>query len=174
MKTIHQLDANDITGIIASHFGVGENDVGIKAKRVLVGSGEAKHTEYAINCTVTIDTKKQEPPPDLPPEPEPKAQPTATYADKQSGVKGRLQLNCPECGNAFGTFLHEYQQTINCKCGHAFNLTDPLASFRFTCPYCRNEGWGKTNSEDAEIAVRCRCGEDLTLEWDAASREYRN
>ena len=99
---------------------------------------------------------------------------TATYADPNRGAKGLLRLKCRACGNEFGKFLQEYQQSVACKCGSQIDLTAPLASFRFTCPYCGKEGWGKTNAEDAEITTRCKCGSDLTLEWNPEAREYRN
>ena len=70
MKTIHQLDAKDLTGIVAAHFGVSRADVFIKAGRTTVGTGDNRRTEYAINCTVTIDDRQH---PEETPEPEPAA-----------------------------------------------------------------------------------------------------
>ena len=181
MKTIHHLDGNDMTSIIASHFGVSTECVLLKAGRVTVGTGENRHTEYAINCTVTIDTQQQDTAEAPAPEPESEEPPISEPAplpvsepEPPRGVKGRLRLYCPDCQNAFGTFLREPQTKSECRCGHVFDLTAPLAKFSFTCPSCDRDGWGKTNSEDAEICVDCRCGEELVLEWNARAKEYRN
>ena len=95
-------------------------------------------------------------------------------ADRPHGAKGLMKLHCPDCGNRFGVFLKDYQEAINCKCGHLFDLTAPLARFYFTCPYCEKEAWGKTNAEDAGVTIRCVCGGDIDLEWDPEHREYRN
>ena len=93
---------------------------------------------------------------------------------KPEGARGLLRLHCPECGNTFGTFLREYQTEIECKCGHHIGLTAPLALYRFTCPYCQYEGWGKTNSEDPEIEVQCKCHEMVTIRWNRYAKEYQN
>ena len=96
-------------------------------------------------------------------------------SDKRSeGAKGLLRLYCRECGNTFGTFLKERQSEITCRCGHQIDLTAPLALYRFTCPYCQHEGWGKTNSEDPEITIRCKCGGDVDLRWVPKAKEYQN
>ena len=100
--------------------------------------------------------------------------PASPPEKKPEGARGLLRLHCPECGNTFGTFLREYQTEVECKCGHQIDLTTPLALYRFTCPYCQHEGWGKTNLEDPEITVRCKCGEDVTLEWTPSEKEYQN
>ena len=93
---------------------------------------------------------------------------------KPEGARGLLRLRCPECGNTFGTFLREYQTEVECKCGHQIDLTTPLAPYRFTCPHCQHEGWGKTNSEDPEITIRCKCGGDVDLRWVPTAKEYQN
>jgi len=105
---------------------------------------------------------------------QPENAPAPPPEKKPDGAKGLLRLHCPECGNTFGTFLREYQAEIACKCGHPINLTAPLALYHFTCPYCAHEGFGKTNLEDPEITVRCKCGEDVELRWDAKAKEYQN
>lgn len=96
-------------------------------------------------------------------------------SDKRpEGARGLLRLYCRECGNTFGTFLKERQSEITCRCGHQIDLTAPLALYRFTCPYCQHEGWGKTNSEDPEIEVQCKCREMVTVRWNRDAREYQN
>lgn len=97
-----------------------------------------------------------------------------TSSERPEGAKGLLLLYCRECGNIFGTFLREYQSEITCRCGHHIDLTVPLARYRFTCPYCQHEGWGKTNSEDPEIEVQCKCREMVTVRWNPDAREYQN
>lgn len=93
---------------------------------------------------------------------------------KPEGARGLLRLRCPECGNTFGTFLREYQTEVACKCGHPIDLTGQLGRYHFTCPYCEKETWGKTNLEDPEITVRCRCGGDVELRWEPKAKEYQN
>ena len=114
-----------------------------------------------------------------PPEPEAHeaaaTEPGEQTSDKRpEGAKGLLRLCCRECGNTFGTFLREYQSEITCRCGHHIDLTAPLARYRFICPYCQHEGWGKTNSEDPEIEVQCKCREMITVRWNPDAREYQN
>jgi len=106
-------------------------------------------------------------------EPEPESAAPAT-PKKPDGAKGLLRLRCPECGNTFGVFLRECQTEIACKCGHQIDLTAPLARYHFTCPYCEHEGFGKTNLEDPEIEVRCKCGEDVALRGNPDAKEYQN
>ncbi len=93
---------------------------------------------------------------------------------KPEGARGLLRLHCPECGNTFGTFLREYQTEIECKCGHHIDLTGQLGRYHATCPYCQHESWGKTNSEDPEIEVQCKCREMVTVRWNPDAREYQN
>ena len=135
------------------------------------------------------------PAPDLPPAPDPESEektgcedgsydrpektPTPagggqTSDKRPEGARGLLRLYCRECGNTFGTFLKERQSEITCRCGHQIDLTAPLALYRFTCPYCQHEGWGKTNSEDPEIEVQCKCREMVTVRWNRDAREYQN
>lgn len=97
-----------------------------------------------------------------------------TSDEQPEGAKGLLRLYCRECGNTFGTFLKERRSEITCRCGHHIDLTVPLALYRFTCPYCQHEGWGKTNSEDPEIEVQCKCREMITVRWNPDAREYQN
>lgn len=97
-----------------------------------------------------------------------------TSDKRPEGARGLLRLYCRECGNTFGTFLKERQSEITCRCGHQIDLTAPLALYRFTCPYCQHECWGKTNSEDPEIEVQCKCREMVTVRWNRDAREYQN
>lgn len=97
-----------------------------------------------------------------------------TAIKKPEGAKGLLRLYCPECGNSFVTFLREYQTEVACKCGHQIDLTGQLGRYHFTCPYCQHEGWGKTNSEDPEIEVQCKCKEMVTIRWNPDAIEYQN
>jgi len=100
--------------------------------------------------------------------------PIQTVPEKPEGVRGLIQVRCPECDNVFSTFLKEYQTEALCKCGHRIDLTVPLARFAYTCPYCEQTRWGKTNLEDPEITVRCKCGSDIDLCWNPKKREYQN
>lgn len=93
---------------------------------------------------------------------------------KPDGARGLLRLYCRECGNTFGTFLKELQSEITCRCGHHIDLTVPLARYRFTCPHCGKESWGKTNLEDPELTARCICGEDVVMRWNSKEREYQS
>ncbi len=97
-----------------------------------------------------------------------------TSSKRPNGAKGLLLLRCAECGNTFGTFLREYQTGIACKCGHQIDLTAPLARYHISCPSCGHEGFGRTNLEDPEIEVRCRCGRDVTLRWVPDAKGYQN
>ncbi len=133
------------------------------------------------------------PAPDIPPTPESEAQDPAAdqRQDEQpeeapapggghvsdrppEGVRGLIRLRCQECGSTFGTYLKERQSEITCRCGHHIDLTAPLARYRFTCPYCEKETWGRTNLEDPEITIRCKCGGDVDLRWNPKEREYQN
>ena len=66
---------------------------------------------------------------------------------------GVLRLRCPKCGDVFGRFLRE-----------------PSASV--TCPCCDFEAHGRTNLEDPEITVPCKCGNPVTMKWDRNKRMY--
>lgn len=71
--------------------------------------------------------------------------------------------------------MRERQSEVDCRCGHHIDLTAPLARYRFTCPYCEKEAWGKTNLEDPEITARCPgCGEEVKMRWNPSEREYQN
>ena len=97
-----------------------------------------------------------------------------TSDKRPEGARGLLRLYCRECGNTFGTFLKELQSEITCRCGHHIDLTVPLARYRFTCPHCGKESWGKTNLEDPELTARCICGEDVVMRWNSKEREYQS
>ena len=107
-------------------------------------------------------------------QPEPEATPEPPLEKKPQGARGLLRLHCPECGNTFGTFLREYQTEIACKCGHKIDLTGQLGRYHAVCPYCQHESWGKTNSEEPEIEVQCKCKEMIRLQWVPEAREYQN
>lgn len=107
-------------------------------------------------------------------QPEPEAAPEPPPEKKPQGARGLLRLHCPECGNTFGTFLREYQTEIACKCGHQIDLTGQLGRYHSTCPYCQHESRGKTNSEEPEIEVQCKCKEMIRLRWVPEAREYQN
>lgn len=119
--------------------------------------------EYLVKRSAGQKRDKQAEPADAPP-----------LEKKSEGARGRLRIICPECGNTFGTFLREYQTEVACKCGHQINLTGQLGRYHFNCPYCQYEGWGKTNSEDPDITVRCKCGRDVELCWEPKEKEYQN
>ena len=99
---------------------------------------------------------------------------TQTAPEHPKGSRGLLQIRCPDCNNVFGTFLREYQTEVTCKCGQRIDLTAPTARFAYTCPYCEQTRWGRTNLEDPEITVRCKCGGDIDLQWNPKTREYQN
>ena len=109
-----------------------------------------------------------------PDEPPPVQNVTPPMTEKPSGVRGLIQVRCPECDNVFGTFLREYQTDVSCKCGRHIDLTLPLARFAYTCPYCEQTRWGRTNLEDPEITIRCKCGGEINLRWNPNAREYQN
>ena len=115
-----------------------------------------------------------QPPVDPADQPKPETVHIPPFMRKPEGARGLLRLFCPECGSAFGTFLREYQTEFECKCGCKIDLTGALARYRFTCPYCEQESYGKTNSEAPEIDVQCKCREMVTVRWNKSAREYQN
>lgn len=104
--------------------------------------------EYAPSVNIPL------PEPQAYTEPEPAPESVNTEASKpemqtsripkQSGIRGLIRMECPECGAAFWTFLKERQTEIACKCGNVIDLTANLAAYRFICPGCGKETWGKT------------------------------
>ncbi len=94
------------------------------------------------------------------------------YWKQTGGAKGSLILDCPVCGNQFGTFLREPQSSIQCKCGAEIELDTDLARFSYVCKECGATRYGKTNSQDATIASKCVCKAENTLQWDKEKREY--
>lgn len=87
-------------------------------------------------------------------------------------IGGLLRLRCPCCGSEFGTYLHSPQASVACRCG-ATILLEHMAPYSFTCPCCERKIRGKTNVPEIEITVACRCGNPVTMRWDARSRSYR-
>lgn len=49
---------------------------------------------------------------------------------------------------------------------------DNLTRYEFTCPCCDFEAHGRTNLEDPEITVPCKCGNPVTMKWDRNKRMY--
>lgn len=160
-------------------------DTTVEVKATTEEIAKAKKT---IQCLMNeyVPVAKAPMPAQEPSEPSPENQPLPTDSPEPDGeadpplkkkpesARGLLHLHCKECGRAFTTFLREYQTVMDCKCGHQIDLTVPLATFAYTCPYCEQTRWGKTNLEDPEITVRCKCGGDVNLRWVPKSREYQN
>ena len=90
----------------------------------------------------------------------------------EPGARGLLRLRCPCCGKEFGTYLHVSQMSIGCRCGATISLERGLAPYEFTCPCCDFEARGRTNLEDPEITVPCKCGNPVTMKWDRNKRMY--
>lgn len=158
--------------IVDTTFEVPDTTEGVaKARRTI------RHlmNEYAPAIEPT-QTAAPEPkaPIDQPGRSGPETTPDSPPEKKPEGARGLLRLRCPECGNTFGTFLREYQTEVACKCGHHIDITGQLGRYHFTCPYCEKETWGKTNLEDPEITVRCRCGGDVEVRWAPEAKEYQN
>lgn len=84
---------------------------------------------------------------------------------------GVLRLRCPKCGDVFGRFLREPSASVTCRCGGEVQL-DNLTRYEFTCPCCDFEAHGRTNLEDHEITVPCKCGNPVTMKWDRNKRMY--
>lgn len=84
---------------------------------------------------------------------------------------GVLRLRCPKCGDVFGRFLQEPSASVTCRCGGEVQL-DNLTRYEFTCPCCDFEARGRTNLEDHEITVPCKCGNPVTMKWDRNKRMY--
>lgn len=84
---------------------------------------------------------------------------------------GVLRLRCPKCGDVFGRFLREPSASVTCRCGGEVQL-DNLTRYEFTCPCCDFEARGRTNLEDPEITVPCKCGNPVTMKWDRNKRMY--
>ncbi len=145
--------------------------------RVVV-KAPAQNAEMPITPSMIMERRVEDgttPAPDTTAEPV-KDAPVQDPAPEKSpaGVKGLLRLRCPDCGNIFGTFLREPKTEIDCKYGHRIDLTGTLVRYRFTCPYCEKDTWGLTNLEDPEITIRCKCGGDVELKWNAKAKEYQN
>lgn len=73
--------------------------------------------------------------------------------------------------NVFGRFLREPSASVTCRCGGEVQL-DNLTRYEFTCPCCDFEAHGRTNLEDPEITVPCKCGNPVTMKWDRNKRMY--
>lgn len=71
----------------------------------------------------------------------------------------------------FGRFLREPSASVTCRCGGEVQL-DNLTRYEFTCPCCDFEARGRTNLEDPEITVPCKCGNPVTMKWDRNKRMY--
>lgn len=84
---------------------------------------------------------------------------------------GVLRLRCPKCGDVFGRFLREPSASVTCRCGGEVQL-DNLTRYEFTCPCCDFEARGRTNLEDPEITVPCKCGNPVTMKLDRNKRMY--
>lgn len=80
-------------------------------------------------------------------------------------------VRCPKCGDVFGRFLREPSASVTCRCGGEVQL-DNLTRYEFTCPCCDFEARGRTNLEDPEITVPCKCGNPVTMKWDRNKRMY--
>lgn len=59
MKTIVELNTNDIATIIAEHFNVDKNVVTVKTEKVSVGYGLAEHDEYLPIAKIEIQQNKE-------------------------------------------------------------------------------------------------------------------
>lgn len=88
-----------------------------------------------------------------------------------AGASGVLRLVCPVCHKFFGTFLHVPQVSIGCHCGVTISL-EGLRDFRYDCGCCGRNSYGKTNLEEPEITIPCKCGNPMTLRWDDAKSIY--
>lgn len=86
--------------------------------------------------------------------------------------RGAMFLQCPECGRRFGTFLKEPADAVECRCGHSISL-DNIARHTYTCPCCERTRYGWTNLEDPDITQACVCGNEVSLSWNKAAREYQ-
>ena len=86
--------------------------------------------------------------------------------------RGAMFLQCPECGRRFGTFLKEPADAVECRCGHSISL-DNIARYTYTCPCCERTRYGWTNLEDPDITQACVCGNEVSLSWNKAAREYQ-
>ena len=104
-----------------------------------------------------------------------KAAPDAAEIQRKEIPKGTaygvLRLRCPKCGDVFGRFLREPSASVTCRCGGEVRL-DNLTRYEFTCPCCDFEARGRTNLEDPEITVPCKCGNPVTMKWDRNKRMY--
>lgn len=123
--------------------------------------------EYAP--AVTLPPVPEEPAPQVPTE----AEPETTQDTPQKGTRGLLWLHCPKCSRLFGTFLNEVRSDLLCKCGHLIDLTAPLAPYHFVCPSCKKMTWGKTNLEDPELVIQCKCGKTIELDWVPGAKTYQ-
>ena len=106
--------------------------------------------------------------------PEPTPEP-ATPPVKRKTPRGAMFLKCPSCGRTFGTFVKEPADTIDCRCGNKIPIsgTGVLGHYTYTCPCCETRKFGWTNLQDAEIEMKCRCGNAVSLTWNPTAREYR-
>lgn len=67
--------------------------------------------------------------------------------------------------------LREVSANVTCRCGGEVQL-DNLTRYEFTCPCCDFEARGRTNLEDPEITVPCKCGNPVTMKWNRNKRMY--
>lgn len=89
-------------------------------------------------------------------------------------VKGLLYLHCGCCKACFRTFLKAPRGSYMCRCGNVIPLvSDRLAHFDYTCPACGQHNYGNTNCEDGSLEVSCVCGQEITLAWDKAHKQYQ-
>lgn len=100
--------------------------------------------------------------------------PAPAPATGRKNPRGAMFLKCPSCGRTFGTFLREAADSVDCRCGYQIPTAGSgvLAHYNYTCPCCETMKYGWTNLQDAEIEMKCRCGNTVTLVWDAKAREY--
>ena len=89
--------------------------------------------------------------------------------------KGLLLYRCPVCGSVFYRADPETLEgmVVSCNCGAVKTIdAGQLAAFEYKCGSCDAKRRGWTNVFEAEVTVRCKCRNLITLRWNKKAKRY--
>lgn len=91
----------------------------------------------------------------------------------EAGYRGFLILTCGACGKTYTVNAREPVTETACKaCGNMTAL-EALRPVEMYCPDCGKTWRYKTNSEQADVSVRCiSCGAAMAARWNGKLRRY--